>query len=103
MSDRIGIVRPSETTAPLTREERRAAGRALRKTVPRVSHGDWSPGADRLDPIALLEEQNRARLPEYVPIRMGRMLASPFAFLRGSAIVMAQGLTQAARRRGAVL
>ena|SRR5437870_1936385 len=72
--------------------DRRTAGRALRKEVPRSSHAEWSPVADRPDPISLLEEQNLTRQAQLVPIRYGRMAASPFGFLRGAAVVMAQDL-----------
>ena len=77
-----------------TRAERYAAGRALRAKAPRTSHGEWAAAADRPDPIGLLEEENRTRVPELVPIRMGRMSLSPFAFLRGSAVVMASDLAK---------
>ena len=76
----------------LTTAERRAAGRAGRVQVPRSSHATWIPPADRPDPISLLEESNRSRVAALVPIRYGRMLTSPFAFLRGSAVVMAADL-----------
>src|SRR5438270_778093 len=72
--------------------DRRATGRALRKEVPRSSHAEWSPVADRPDPISLLEDQNLFRQAQLVPIRYGRMAASPFGFLRGAAVVMAQDL-----------
>jgi uncharacterized protein (DUF2252 family) len=72
--------------------DRRAAGRALRKEVPRSSHAQWSPVAERPDPISLLEEQNLSRQAHLVPLRYGRMAASPFGFLRGAAVVMAQDL-----------
>ncbi len=72
-----------------SRAERLAAGQALRERVPRPSHAGWKPPAQRRDPIAILEESNQDRLPELVPIRYGRMLRSPFTFLRGSAAVMA--------------
>src|SRR5947209_18635378 len=72
--------------------DRRAAGRALRKEVPRSSHAEWSPASERPDPIRLLEEQNLSRQAHLVPIRYGRMAASPFGFLRGAAVVMAQDL-----------
>lgn len=75
-----------------TLEERRAAGRALRSTVPRSSHAVWTPAADRPDPLQLLEEQNRARLPHLVPLRYTRMAVSPFTFLRGAPIMMAYDL-----------
>jgi uncharacterized protein (DUF2252 family) len=74
--------------------ERRALGVAARKRAPRTSHAAWSPTPDRPDPIALLKSQDATRVPELVPIRYGRMLASPFAFLRGSAIVMASDLAR---------
>jgi len=75
-----------------SRAERLAAGKALRDTVPRNSHADWTPPANRRDPIAILEESNQDRLLELVPIRFGRMLLSPFTFLRGSAALMAYDL-----------
>ncbi|HEY3669330.1 MAG TPA: DUF2252 domain-containing protein [Acidimicrobiia bacterium] len=75
-----------------TIEERRAEGRARRTDVPRSSHAGWQAPSDRPDPVALLEERHRRRVPELVPIRVGRMLVSPFTFLRGAAEVMAHDL-----------
>ena len=75
-----------------TAAERAARGRAARQAVSRSRHGEWEPAADRLDPIELLEEQARERVPELNPIRYGRMLVSPFAFFRGAAYVMASDL-----------
>jgi uncharacterized protein (DUF2252 family) len=60
--------------------------------VPRGSHAEWEPAPDRPDPVDLLEAQARDRIPDLLPIRYSRMMASPFAFMRGSAIVMAQDL-----------
>ncbi len=77
----------------LTQDERRAAGKTLRSIVPRTSHAEWSPAPDRPDPISLLEESDRTRLASLVPVRYGRMLTSPFAFLRGSAAIMAHDLS----------
>ena len=77
-----------------TYEQRRGAGAALRRSVPRSSHGTWRPPANRADPVAVLEENNRPRLPDLVPVRYGRMLTSPFAFLRGSAVIMANDLAE---------
>jgi uncharacterized protein (DUF2252 family) len=71
-----------------------AAGRELRNRVSRGSHADWQPSAARLDPVAILEASNVGRLPELIPLRYGRMLVSPFTFLRGSAAVMASDLAQ---------
>ncbi len=80
---------PSQWTA----QERYTWGRSLRKGAPRRTHEGWSPPADRPDPIALLEATNATRVPDLVPVRYGRMLVSPFAFLRGSAAVMASDLS----------
>lgn len=76
----------------LTVAERAAKGKAARAVVPRGGHGEWAPGADRKDPVALLEQQASTRVPELVPLRYGRMLASPFTFYRGAAYLMAADL-----------
>jgi uncharacterized protein (DUF2252 family) len=81
----------------LTVEDRLARGRAARRDAPRSGHGRWQPAPDRPDPIALLEQQARTRVPELVPIRYGRMLVSPFTFFRGAASVMAADLVDAPR------
>jgi uncharacterized protein (DUF2252 family) len=75
-------------------KERHAEGKALRRAVPRESHAHWQPRKDRLDPLKLLEESNQGRLKHLIPLRMGRMAASPFAFLRGAACVMAADLSR---------
>ncbi|HEY7179618.1 MAG TPA: DUF2252 domain-containing protein [Gaiella sp.] len=74
-------------------DERAARGKAARADVPRSSHAEWVPPPQRTDPVELLEEQARTRVPELVPIRYGRMLASPFAFFRGGAYLMASDLS----------
>jgi hypothetical protein len=73
--------------------QRIAAGKALRKQVPRASHAIYERRANRPDPIEILERQNATRVKKLVPVRYKRMLASPFAFLRGSAAVMASDLS----------
>jgi uncharacterized protein (DUF2252 family) len=73
-----------------TPEERHAAGRALRKRTPRGSLGRWRPAEDRPDPVDLIEESHAGRLQRLVPLRVARMAASPYAFLRGSAALMAE-------------
>lgn len=83
--------------ARVTLDERRARGRALRAKVSRSNQSFWAESPDRADPIALLEAQATTRLPDLVPLRYARMRASPFAFLRGSAIVMAHDLAQTPR------
>ena len=74
--------------------ERLSAGKALRDRVSRKSHATYEEAADREDPVAILEAQNASRVQKLVPVRFARMLASPFAFLRGSAAVMAADLSR---------
>ena len=74
---------------PIPRAERYARGKAMRKDVPRSSLGDWAPSDRRADPVDLILESHRGRQEELIPLRVGRMLASPYGFLRGTAIVMA--------------
>jgi uncharacterized protein (DUF2252 family) len=81
-----------EQAAGHTVAERAALGKQARSRVPRSSHAEWEPAADRPDPIEVLERQATTRLPELVPIRYGRMLSSPFACYRGSAAIMAADL-----------
>ena len=76
----------------LSPADRVALGKAARAAVPRSSHAVFDPPADRPDPVALLEEQGSSRVPELVPIRYGRMLASPFSYYRGAALPMAADL-----------
>jgi uncharacterized protein (DUF2252 family) len=78
--------------ASLNYQQRHERGRDARRLVPRGSHAEWAPAPDRPDPLKLLEAQARDRIQELLPIRYARMMASPFAFLRGSAVVMANDL-----------
>ncbi|MFJ4920454.1 DUF2252 domain-containing protein [Streptomyces sp. NPDC088725] len=71
----------------------KARGKALRAKVPRSSHDGVVFAAGRPDAVRAVEESSRGRVPELAPIRVGRMAASPFAFLRGSAGLMAHDLT----------
>src|SRR6185436_16873370 len=100
--------RPPDSSAPapvararrhlyLSVEQRVARGKAARQQAPRPSHRKWEPATDRLDPVALLEEQCESRVPELVPIRNGRMATSPFTFFRGAALVMAADLASTPR------
>src|SRR5271165_93270 len=75
-----------------TAAQRYEAGKALRVKAPRSAHAVWET-TSRRDPIALFIEFNKTRLPELVPIRYGRMASSPFAFFRGSAVLMAHDLS----------
>src|SRR3954449_9789459 len=73
-------------------DERAEHVRHAREHTPLDSHTGWRPAADRPDPVALLHGQNRTRDPDLVPVRHGRMMASPFTFYRGAAAVMAADL-----------
>src|SRR5215211_9282816 len=83
---------PAAAQATESYQNRHERGRAARQLVPRGSHEEWAPSPDRPDPVELLEAQAKDRIPELVPIRYSRMMASPFAFMRGAAIVMANDL-----------
>jgi uncharacterized protein (DUF2252 family) len=72
--------------------DRKASGLEARDRTPLSSHAKWSPAADRPDPVALLEEQDKTREQDLVPVRHGRMMVSPFTFYRGAAVVMAADL-----------
>jgi uncharacterized protein (DUF2252 family) len=85
-------IRSSSPTQFRSRAERIASGKGLRNKLPRDSHTTWEAPADRRDPIDILEASNQDRLPELIPIRYGRMLRSPFTFLRGSAALMTHDL-----------
>jgi uncharacterized protein (DUF2252 family) len=87
-----GRRRPAEVAHP-SREERAAAGKAARELVPLDAQAEFA-SAGRSDPIELLESQATSRVPELVPIRYGRMVASPFSFYRGAALVMATDLSR---------
>jgi uncharacterized protein (DUF2252 family) len=80
------------TPGRLTPEASAAKGKAARTAAPRPSHAAFHPGPDRPDPVALLEEQAKTRVPDLVPVRWGRMLVSPFTYYRGAALPMASDL-----------
>jgi uncharacterized protein (DUF2252 family) len=92
MATRVESVTKSKRVPHPSLEERRARGKEARDRAPLSSHGGWTPASDRPDPVALLEEQNRTREPDLVPVRHGRMLVSPFTFYRGAAKIMAADL-----------
>jgi hypothetical protein len=64
-------------------DDRKATGVEARDRTSPSSHTRWRPAADRPDPVGLLEEQDRTREPDLVPVRHGRMMVSPFTFYRG--------------------
>src|SRR6266571_830294 len=92
-SARVDRYRLDTSIKRRTPAERAEAGRQLRTTVPRSSHAEFEPSSDRPDPLDLLAEQSADRLPDLVPIRYGRMLASPFSYFRGAALPMARDLS----------
>ena len=77
---------PTANVSPAA--ERRQAGQALRKIVPRSAHARWAPAAGRRDPVDVLIESGRHRIASLLPIRYDRMRASPFGFFRGAAAIM---------------
>ncbi len=79
-------------TAHRSPKERKSDGKELREVVPRSSHGDWSPAADRPDPVEVITSQDTNRVQALVPIRHGRMAVSAFTFYRGAAKIMAGDL-----------
>ncbi len=76
------------------RVERYALGKRLRDQVPRATLGDWAPSSNRPDVVQQIISSHEGRLDWLIPVRVGRMVASPYGFLRGTAIVMAQDLAQ---------
>jgi len=90
-------VKSRKSVSTLTAGDRVDLGRAARSTAPRSSHADYEPGPTRPDPIALLEQQEKGRVADLIPIRYGRMLESPFAFFRGAAVIMAADLAASPR------
>ncbi len=79
---------------PSSRAERYAMGRALRREVPRKSLGGWRASADRPDPVQLIIESHEGRLDWLIPVRVARMVLSPYGFLRGTAVVMADDVAR---------
>jgi uncharacterized protein (DUF2252 family) len=77
--------------------QHRAAGRSARKALPRADAGSWTPSPDRPDPVEVLRAQEATRVPELLPVRHERMIASPFAFFRGADAIMASDLATGGR------
>ena len=86
---------PYDPARPLDSwQTRYELGKSLREQTPRESHSIWMPTADRADAVATVLKSNAAREESLIPLRMGRMASSPFAFLRGSCAVMAGDLSR---------
>jgi len=71
------------------RAERYALGRRLRAQAPRSALGHWAPPPGRADVVDSVVRSHEGRLDRLVPVRIGRMISSPYAFLRGAANVHA--------------
>src|SRR3954451_6498802 len=80
---------PSVLAAPPSRRDSYDRGRAARERLPLETLGVWDPSKRTHDALATVSEQNEARVPSLVPIRMARMAASPWSYYRGAAAVMA--------------
>jgi uncharacterized protein (DUF2252 family) len=83
---------PDTIAAPSPDKSTPVDGKSARKLAPRSAQSDWKPAADRVGPLEVLAEQDKTRVPELVPVRYGRMLASAFTFYRGAAGIMAADL-----------
>jgi uncharacterized protein (DUF2252 family) len=92
-----GASRSESREVPVTpdlhpRAERYAFGKTLRKKIPRELHATWNPPSTRPDPVRLVQESDKGRIPELIPLRHGRMALSAFTFYRGAALNMADDL-----------
>ncbi len=81
-------------TSLTTRSERFAIGRELRDRTPIAALAQWDVRTNRTDAIALIEQSHQGRLEHLVGVRVGRMTGSPYGFLRGSAVVMADDVAR---------
>ena len=79
---------------PISRAQRFALGRQLRRQLPRAALGRWQQDKRRPDPIAQIIHSHDGRLASLIPIRVGRMAASPYGFLRGATVVMTNDLSR---------
>ena len=90
LAEADGTAYASLRRRPVDRAERYALGKRLRERVPRSSLGEWSAPIGRPDPVQQIIDSHEGRVGRLVPIRVGRMIASPYGFLRGTAVVMAE-------------
>jgi uncharacterized protein (DUF2252 family) len=90
--DETAVARLEDPAVVRDPAQRAELGKAARRAVPREAQAHCDLRRDRPDPVSLLERQAASRVPELLPIRYGRMLASPLAYLRGAALAMAGDL-----------
>src|SRR5580704_9744417 len=88
-NERLNMRKPLLSVAHLHEQ-----GKSMRESVPRELHGQWKPDAQREDVLSIIRRRNAGRQEHLIPLRMQRMAASPFAFLRGAAAVMAYDLSK---------
>jgi uncharacterized protein (DUF2252 family) len=81
------------STKGLTRDESYALGKRLREECPRDSHAAWKAPHGRPDPVDLVLQSEKGRVPDLLPLRHGRMAKSAFTFYRGAALTMASDLS----------
>jgi uncharacterized protein (DUF2252 family) len=79
---------------PSSRADRYAMGKALRRAVPRKKLSAWREPTENRDPVQLILDSHEGRLDWLIPVRVARMVTSPYSFLRGTAIVMAADVAQ---------
>src|SRR5271169_6246326 len=95
-SAKVVPIRPSGKTPAFavhgSRDQLYEAGKALRDKCPRTSHAEWKAPRGRPDPVELVLEAEKGRMPDLLPLRHGRMVRSAFTFYRGSALTMASDL-----------
>ena len=93
---KVAPVKPGAKTSMFTvqasRNELYQAGKALRDKCPRASHAEWNAPSGRRDPVELVLQSEKGRMPELLPLRHGRMVRSAFTYYRGSALTMAADL-----------
>jgi hypothetical protein len=95
-NERVNLRTPLPTIEALHKQ-----GSAIRKSVPREAHGQWEPADKREDVVSIIRKSNIGRQQHLIPLRMQRMVGSPFAYLRGAAAVMAYDLAKTPTRRSA--
>ena len=80
------------SNAPLSHADRYALGLSARKQLARSAHADFLPASCKHDPLDLMRESMKGRVPRLIPVKYQRMVASPFGFFRGAVPIMAADL-----------
>ncbi len=97
MTTRLDSANPPLTHTHASPADRYDSGRSRRETLPLDAHAELAADTDRADALEILQQQNKIRLQELIPLRFGRMSYSPFTYLRGAAAVMASDLAAGER------